>query len=300
MINLIASIYEIDDIVKYKEAGAHSIIMGLPFFSARPVSTFSEEDIKLAREITLRQDMNLYVLMNRMFCEEELKQTKEMLVFLKAVGVDGIYFGDEALLYMANELDMTSKLIYNPDTLITNSMDVSYYLNEGISMVCISKEITLADMIEIGRHNENQVEVTIHGRLNMMHSKRKLLTNYFNHLGIDYEVNAKRTLSLKEVTRKDLMPIIEDDLGTHVFSGFTLVAFEEVNKLVENGIINLKIEGLFHNASYVIEALNLYQGILSGKEDAHQIYLDYQKEYFKDHIDTGFFYQKTSLIKEEL
>ncbi|MEF9920616.1 MAG: peptidase U32 family protein [Erysipelotrichaceae bacterium] len=300
MINLIASIYEIDDIVKYKEAGAHSIIMGLPFFSARPVSIFSKEDIKHAREITLRQGMNLYVLMNRMFCEEELKQTKEMLVFLKAVGVDGIYFGDEALLYMANELDMTSKLIYNPDTLITNSMDVSYYLNEGISMVCISKEITLADMIEIGRHNENQVEVTIHGRLNMMHSKRKLLTNYFNHLGIDYEVNAKRTLSLKEVTRKDLMPIIEDDLGTHVFSGFTLVAFEEINKLVENGIINLKIEGLFHNASYVIEALSLYQGILSGKEDAHQIYLDYQKEYFKDHIDNGFFYQKTSLIKEEL
>ncbi|MEG1526751.1 MAG: peptidase U32 family protein [Erysipelotrichaceae bacterium] len=300
MVNLIASIFEMDDITQYKEAGAHSIIMGLPFFSVRATQVFAKAEIKEARAITLKLDMNLYVLMNRMFCEEELKQAKEMLIFLNEIKVDGIYFGDEAILQFASELNMTSRLIYNPDTLITNAMDARYYLSQGVSMVSISKEITLADMIYIGKQNPNQVEVNIHGRLNMMHSKRKLLTNYFDHLGMEYQVDGKKTLRLKEVTRNDLMPIIEDDLGTHIFSGFTLVSFEEIKQLVENGILHLRIEGLFHDANYVKEALHLYTQILNGQSDPHQIYLDYQKQYPQDHIDTGFFYQKTSLIKEDL
>ena len=46
MINIITSPKNIDDIIKLKEAGANTIICGMPFFSVRAVSHFTNEEIK--------------------------------------------------------------------------------------------------------------------------------------------------------------------------------------------------------------------------------------------------------------
>ena len=125
----------------------------------------------------------MYVLVNRFFVEEELEALREHLQRLKDLDVDGIYYGDEGVYQEAKALGIENRLIYNPDTLITNHSDVQYYLDEGISMVTISKEITLDEICAIAKKVQGECEVIIHGRLNMMHSKRNLLSNYFSFLG---------------------------------------------------------------------------------------------------------------------
>lgn len=299
MYNLIASIFELSDIEPYKKAGAHSIIMGTSFFSARPCGVFSHDDIKTARKMTQNLHMNLYMSMNRMFTEEELNDLREELCFYKDMKVDGIYYGDEGVLYQAKKLKMEHLLIYNPDTLITNSRDALYYLDEGISMVSLSKEITLIDMLAIGSAlPPNKSEVLIHGRLNMMHSKRQLLQSYMKHLNSDVTLKDKHTLYLVENNRDERLPVLEDNLGTHVFTGFTLISFCEVKQLIAHGITNFRIDGIFHDRTYICEALSLYQSILEQCGDAEKISDDYIKKYHDDHCSSGFYYQKTSLVKE--
>lgn len=298
MLDFIVSLYAKEDVRVLKEAGATSVIVASPFFSVRGVQTFSDEELQAIVTECKQLDMNVYCLVNRFFTEEELPSLRDHLKFLKQLQVDGIYYGDECVLYEAEQLQWKDKLIYNPDTLITNHEDVQFYLDEGIKMVSISKEITLDEICKISENIHGECEIIIHGRLNMMHSKRKLLTNYMTFVDKHESVYENKALYIMEETRDDHMPIFEDETGTHVFSGFTLVSFEELKTLVAHGVKHMRIEGLFHDVSYTVEALRYYQAILAGECDASEVYEAYKHKYEEDHVTHGFYYTKTSKVKE--
>lgn len=298
MLDFIVSLYAKEDVRVLKEAGATSVIVASPFFSVRGVHTFSDEELQAIVKECKLLGIRIYCLVNRFFTEEELPALRIHLAFLKALAIDGIYYGDECVLYEAEQLQCKEKLIYNPDTLITNHKDVQFYLNEGIKMVSISKEITLDEICNISEKVQGECEIIIHGRLNMMHSKRKLLSNYMTFVGKDDMVYDDKALYIMEETRDDHMPIFEDETGTHVFSGFTLVSFEELNTLIAHGVKHMRIEGLFHDVAYTIEALRLYQQIISGRLEADEVYEQYKHKYENDHVTHGFYYTKTSKVKE--
>ena len=248
---LIATPYKLEDIERLKNAGADAVVIANPFYSARGAAYFQRKDMGSLRLRTRQLHMKMYVLVNRFFMEDELTSLRAHLAYLKELDVDGIYYGDEGVLYEAKKLQLTAKLIYHPDTLITNKEDVQYYLDEGIKMVTISKDITLKEICEIARHVKGECEVIIHGRLNMMHSKRTLLTNYMTFIGKQESLKKKQDLYIMEENRDEKMPILEDDLGTHVFTGYTLVSFEEVLELQQSGILHMRIDGIFHDIDYL-------------------------------------------------
>lgn len=297
MVDFIATPFAFGDIEKLKTAGAQSVLIAVPFFSARGPACFPIEELPDIKAECVRCQISMYVLVNRIFVEEELERLRDFLKLLKELDVEGIYYGDEGVLYEAARLDMKDRLIYNPDTLITNAMDMQYYLDEGIRMATISKEITLQEMCTVARDVQGECEVVLHGRLNMMHSKRKLLSAYMEFLGKEEAVTDNHQLYLMEETRDDHMPIVEDALGTHVFTGFTLVSFEEIRELYEAGVRHFRIDGIFHDIEYVCEALRLYQDVLKGVRDGRQTYQEYEKKYKEDHVGHGFYYTKTSKVK---
>lgn len=299
MLDFIVSLYAKENLRSLKEAGATSVIVASPFFSVRGVQNFSIEELVEIREKCDQLKMRMYCLVNRFFIERELTALRVHLTKLKEINVDGIYYGDECVLYEADKLQMKDKLIYNPDTLITNHQDVQYYLDEGIQMVSISKEITHDEICQIAQQIEGECEIIIHGRLTMMHSKRNLLTSYMQFVKRDNSVHDNKNLYIMEETRNDHMPIYEDEAGTHVFSGFTLTSFEELTSFVKHGIRHVRIEGLFHDVNYTIEALRYYHGILDGTYDASTIFKNYQDNYPEDHVTHGFYYTKTSKVKED-
>lgn len=296
MIDLIATTFSVGDISLYKEAGASSVVIATPFFSARGAHVFAVEELPALKRACEQHQMRMLVKVNRFFTEEELPALRIHLQLLKTLLVDGIYYGDECVFFEAKKLGLQDKLIYAPDTLLTNHEDVAYYLHEGIATVCISKEITLDELCVISSYAPGRIEVGIHGRVNMMHSKRKLVSNYLTFIHKPEDIQNKQTLFLMEETRDEHMPILEDELGTHVFSGYTLASFEELPKLVAAGVTHVSIDGIFHDAAYVCEALRLYTAILSGA-DPIAIKEDYVQRYAQDHVTNGFYETKTSKLK---
>lgn len=298
MPKIIVTPFTFDDLEKVKAAGAAGVVIGTPFFSVRATHAFAVDELAKIKEKCNALSLEMFVLVNRFFVEEELDALRSHLQVLKELDVDGIYYGDECVLYEADALGMKDKLIYNPDTLITNHKDVQYYLDEGIKMVTISKDITLQEMITIQSKVQGCCEVIIHGRLNMMHSKRTLLSSYMSFVGKNYPVYDNYDLYLMEEHRDEHMPIVEDESGTHVYTGFTLASFEEIKQLADAGIEYMRIDGIFHDIDYVVEALELYCAILDGKKDATVVYEEYKEKYKEDHVTHGFYYTKTSKVKE--
>lgn len=296
MLDFVVTPFQMEDLEKVKQAGATSVVISTPFFSARGAAYFAVEQLEEVRTRCTQLKLRMYVQVNRFFSEDEVEKLRKHLQYLKEIHVDGIYYGDEGVLWEAMKLAMQDCLIYNPDTLITNKEDVQYYIDEGIQMVTLSKEITLEELCCIAQSVRGKVEVVIHGRLNMMHSKRALIRNYLDFIKQPKDIKDNHNLYIMEETRDERMPIVEDDLGTHVFTGYTLVSFDELNALVEAGVSSLRIDGIFKDIDYVCEALTLYQAVLQGS-DASAIYEQYKDTYSEDNVTKGFYYTKTSKVK---
>lgn len=297
MPEFIVTPFALEDLSVLHKAGADSVVIAVPFFSTRGAAYFTVEELPRIKEECMHIGLRMYVFVNRLFVEEELVQLRVFLKILKEIDVDGIYYGDEGVLYEADALGLKDKLIYNPDTLITNKKDVQYYLDEGIAMVSISKEITLEEICHIASNVHGACEVQLHGRLNMLHSKRMLVSHYMEFIGKDVEVKHQKDMYIVEATREERMPILEDEMGTHVFTGFTLSSFDEIKDLVVSGVKAFRIDGIFYDVSYICEVLSLYKDILAGKRNGRETYVAFCKKYPEDNVTRGFYYTKTSKAK---
>ncbi len=221
----------------------------------------------------------VFLNIDKIIHESELAELEE---FMKEHSeVAGFYYSDMSVFMLGKKLGLVDKLIYNPGTLVTSVKDAEFYLNLGIKRVCLSREITLEDILKFS-HLGKKVEVLIHGKLNMFYSKRKLLTNYFDFLGED----VVKSGTLEEEIRDEHYPIIEDETGTHIFHEKSLTSFSEYNQLNQ---FTTRIDGLFLEDDELELAYKIYTK-LDAKEDATELiakYADTFGEY------SGYYYKKT-------
>ena len=81
---------------------------------------------------------------NMTFHEGMLSTVEEMLASLKEIPVDGLYFSDPAIYYLAKKYDLVDRLVYDPETLMTSINDGQWWLDHGVQSICISPLLTLA------------------------------------------------------------------------------------------------------------------------------------------------------------
>lgn len=253
----IVTIHDLKNIKKLKEAGADAIIVGVEGFSIRQSLMLSIDDLKKAVVQCHELQLKLYVNALRFFMEDELNGLKTFLMDCKDAKVDGIYYSDEGVFYEAQKIGIESLLIYQPETLITNHKDIAFYLGLGIQSVSLAHECSLDEILEMTEENKN-VEVLISGYFSILYSRRHLVSNYLEAIG-SKETGHNRSLELIESTRKDRMPIIEDDYGTHIYSEAPIQSSKELSQLQAHGLQRFRIDSIFFDDDWTIQVLQAYQ-----------------------------------------
>lgn len=287
-----------DDISLLVNAGADGLIFGTAFFSLRSAGVFAENELKEAVELCHKHNVEMRVLVNRLFNDQELGRLKEHLSYLKEIKIDGIYFSDEAVLMIAEELGISHLLIYQSDTLLTNHMDANYYLEEGIQGVVLAKEITLEEIKTIAKASDaSRMELIGHGYLVVMHSRRRLLSNYMDFLQREEQICNNYHLTLEEETRHEPMPIYEDEYGTHVFSAFIQQSFDEIQQFIQAGIGALRIDGIFHTSDKIAEVVSIYDRLRKEEIDEKSAKQAFQAAFPQAVSTSGFYYQATGTSK---
>ena len=123
----IVSLHDSGNIRKMKDAGADEILLAVPFFSLRPAHVFALEELASLTDAIHACGLRAAVNCTRLFMEEDLPALRAFLRELKELQVDTVYFADEGVLFEAARLDMADRLVYQPDTLISNANDVRFY-----------------------------------------------------------------------------------------------------------------------------------------------------------------------------
>jgi len=287
--------FNISSISELSENGADIFIIGNDKYANRLVASFSNEEIAKANNLIKSLNKEIYINLNLIIHNNDLDSFLEFLLFVKELNVDGIIFGDHAVYQMAKKIDLTSKLIYSPETLNTNYYDPIFWENRDIKGLTISKEITLEDIKIIAKNSNIEISLIGHGHLNMFHSKRPLIENYFKYTDIKYDKSFEnRNLRLVEEKRNESYPVFQDSHGTHIFREKAMESYQEVNVLKD--VLNLFIiDSIFKDTQYLLETLKNYNKILTSSN--HQEISKALSEKYKQNHDSGFLYKKTVYVK---
>ena len=282
--------FNIKSIKKLSKSGADIFIIGNDKYANRLVKSYSEVEISESCELIKSLEKEVYIQMNLIVHNENIPEFTQFLEFVKTLGVDGIIFSDLAVYNLAERKNMNHLLIYNPETLNANYYDPIFWYKKAIKGLTISKEITLKDIQLISKNSQIEISLVGHGHLNMFHSRRPLIENFFKFKTEEYNYYIEnRNLRLVEEIRNEFYPVFQDAHGTHIFRDKVMESYQEIYILSESLDIFI-IDGIFKDTDYLIETINNYRSLMLSKNLVKAKTLS---EYYKKDHDSGFLYKKT-------
>lgn len=302
---LLVTPVSVNDIIPLAEAGADAFVIGEQKFGLRLAGEFLREDVKTAVELAHSKGKKVYVAMNALFHNEKIELLGEYLTFLKEINADAVIFGDPAVLMAAKEHTPDMKLHWSTETTGTNWYTCNYWGRKGAKRAVLAREINMDAIVEMKENAEVEIEVQVHGMMNMFQSKRPLLGHYFEYQGKAMEVENRKkeqNMFLHDKERENKYPIFEDENGTHIMSPNDICIIDELTELVEAGIDSFKIEGLLKSPEYILEITKLYRKAIDLAVEEPDQYEDEKDELLaaaeeiqppNRPLDTGFFFKET-------
>ncbi len=280
----IVTLSEKNRLVDYHQAGCDGVIAGSKY-SLR--FRYSLEELKEISEYCRKNKLKFFVSVDAFIFEDNLDEVKEYFNELKELDVDGVYFNDLSIIKIAEEAGLSDRLIFDPDNLMTNTLDAGFITGKKMGVV-LAREITLDETKDILKTLKKKVDMQVFGHTKLSYSKRQFLSNYYNHVGKDMEVNGVRNYKLVEEKRDYSLPIIEDEFGTRIYSDYVLYMPEEL-KEIKKYINRAIIEDIFLDKDVVCDAI----ASVKGKK------IEMEKKYSDLSFGKGFLYLKTNKTKDE-
>ena len=188
-----------------------------------PYELINIENVNKVTELN-KTPILMFNLMVHPFEIEQL--TKELLQF-KDFNVL-YYITDLGLARILKTNNLISKTIYDPITMITNSLDAANYYSYGFNSIGLSNEITVNDLVKIIDKTNAKVFYQVFGHRLMLHSRRKLVSLYGEKIGREID---KSNMRIVEATRNDSYPIIENDKGTYIYRSYLISLLKEIKNL---------------------------------------------------------------------
>ncbi|MDY0211012.1 MAG: U32 family peptidase [Acholeplasma sp.] len=281
----IVTLFEIESIDMLKDH-CDGFLVGQDLVSTRLTRSFDVNEIKQIAEKSASFNKECFIMMNRILHDKDEHHYEAFIRAVDSPSVTGYVAADIGVLTVLKRLGLSSKMIYNPETLLTNVFDVFYYREYGIKGAFLAKEITLEDIISIGSNRPFHLFMYIHGYLNMFYSKRQLIEAYFENKQTPNLYHNQRNLTVVEEKRPEFRyKALEDEAGTHIFRENVFSGIDYQDQL-KNAVDYVIIDTIFHDDLYALEVLKCF--LDPNESSRKRIQQQYQEKW-----DTGFFFKKT-------
>ena len=234
--------------------GADAVYIGAPKFGARAAAVNSLEDIAALVEYAHLYNVRIYVTVNTILKEEELKETEEMIRELYRIGVDALIVQDMAIA----KLELPPIPLHASTQMDNRTVDKVRFLRDaGFRQVVLARELSLR---EIGKIHEAcpdiPLQVFVHGALCVSYSGQCYVSQAcFGRSANRGECAQFCRLPFSLVDAEGKM-IAKDK---HLLSLKDLNQSEELEALLDAGASSLKIEGRLKDVSYVKNVTAAYR-----------------------------------------
>lgn len=226
-------------------SGADAVYIGAPQYGARSNATNSIEDITELVKYAHLFKAQVFVVINTILYDHELKDCKKLIYTLYDIGVDALIVQDMAIL----EMDLPPIVIHASTQ--ANNRDpkhVKFLKDAGMQRVVLARELNLDQIREIKEATDVELEFFVSGALCVSFSGNC----YMSIAGGERSANrgscaqnCRLPYNLIDGTGKTLIA------NSHLLSIKDLDLSDQLPNLIEAGVTSFKIEGRLKDIVYV-------------------------------------------------
>lgn len=249
--------------------GADAVYLGGRNFGLRANATnFSNEEIAECVRYAHGLNKKVYVTVNIVFHNEDLKGLNDYLKFLYESKVDAIIVSDPIVIERVKNLGLNLEIHLSTQASTLNSRAAKFYIENGVKRIVLAREASKEDIIRIKDETHIDLECFIQGAMCTSFSGRCVLSNYTTNRDSNrggcaqvcrWSFNVKDENEPFEMMPKDLNMITE------------------LASMIEDGVNSFKIEGRMRSIYYIATVLHTYKKIfekISTKTLSHE-YINY-------------------------
>lgn len=234
--------------------GADAVYIGAPKFGARAAAVNSLEDIAALVEYAHLYNARIYVTVNTILKEEELKETEAMIADLYRIGVDALIVQDMAIL----KLNLPPIPLHASTQMDNRTPEkVRFLADAGFRQMVLARELSLGEIKKIHEAcPETPLEIFVHGALCVSYSGQCYVSQACFGRSANRGACAQFCRLPFDLIDADGKVIAREK---HLLSLKDLNQSEELEQLLDAGATSFKIEGRLKDVSYVKNVTAAYR-----------------------------------------
>ena len=232
--------------------GADAVYFGGRDYSLRAnANNFSIEEIKEACSFAHELGKKVYLTLNIVFHNEDIKGVNEYIKQVVEAGIDAFIVSDPFIIkYIKDNYDVEVHLSTQGST--SNKESVKYWKSEKVDRVVLAREVSIKEIKEIYDETGIDLEVFIHGAMCTFYSGRCCLSNYVTNRDSNRGGCAQICRFTFDIGEDVPFTMATKDLNMS----------KNIGNLIEAGARSLKIEGRMRSNYYLATVISSYRKII--------------------------------------
>ncbi|MDD3225540.1 MAG: U32 family peptidase, partial [Clostridium sp.] len=256
-IELLAPCGTMESLYAAVQNGADAVYLGGSKFSARAyAANFDEDNMIKAVNYCHSYGVKIYVTVNTLLKEEEIKDALMYAGFLRKIGVDALIVQDTGLIYLIRNNFPDFELHASTQMTIHNDMGAKYFIDKGFKRVVLSRELSLNEIEHISKDLKIETEIFVHGALCVSYSGQCLMSSLIGG----------RSGNRGRCAQSCRMPYTiekgSDEIKGYLLSPKDICTLPEIHNIIKTGASSLKIEGRMKRPEYVATVVRVYRDLI--------------------------------------
>jgi len=266
-------------------AGADAIYFGLQEFNMRArAKNFKISDLPKIRKITKEKDIKLYLTLNTIIYDNEIKILESLIKKVKPF-VNAIICSDISVMLLCKKYKLPFHI--STQCSVSNTKTALFYKRLGASRIVLARELNLSQIRKISKIIP--VEIFIHGAMCASISGRCFLSQQMHNQ------SANKGLCIQPCRRPYT---VKDNEGNElkvdnrfIFSAKDLCTLTFFEKIKKSGAIAFKIEGRNREPEYIDAVVKTYRNAIDKKLSKQEIEqcLTNLEQVFNKGFSSGFY-----------
>lgn len=286
--------------------GADAVYIGGNAYGLRSrAGNFTYEQMAEGVAFAKAHDAKVYVAANMVTHEQNQAGAGEFFRELRDVGISAVIVSDPALIEICATEAPGLPIHLSTQASATNYETLEFWKEEGLERVVLAREVSMAEVAEIRKNTDVEIEAFIHGAMCISYSGRCTLSNHMamrdaNRGGCcqscrwKYDLydlpfgGERHSLTKKGTTEEFSMSAVDMSM------------IEHIPDLIQNGVDSFKIEGRMKSIHYVSTVANVYKAAvdsyMADPENyvCKQEWIDELWKVAQRELATGFYYNTPS------
>ncbi|ALB47769.1 DUF3656 domain-containing U32 family peptidase [Clostridium beijerinckii] len=254
-IELLAPAGSMESLIAAINNGADAIYLGGNKFSARAyASNFDNETMMKAVDYAHSYNVKVYVTINTILKQSELKEALKYAGYLYEIGVDAIIIQDLGLVKLIRDVYPDFELHASTQMTIHNAEGALYFREKGMQRIVLSRELTVDEINYISKDLGIETEIFVHGALCVCYSGQCLMSSMIggrsgNRGRCAQPCRMQYTLKGENFGERK----------AYLLSPKDTCFIDDMDAVIKSGTSSLKVEGRMKKPEYVAGVTRNYR-----------------------------------------